>query len=82
MTPAELRAAAERLREGLFPEQGAWRTSDIETGADALERLADVIDYLDEYGPGRCSQGAVNYGGLTADDFALGVTRVARGEDT
>ena len=47
MTPAEMRAAAERLREGLFPEQGAWRTSDIEAGADALERLAAVIEYAE-----------------------------------
>lgn len=76
MTPAELRAAAERLREGLFPEQGAWRTSDIEAGADAFERLADVIEYAERvHDPGLSGQ--YRHG---MDHVANDVLRIARGD--
>lgn len=44
MTPDEMRETAKRLREGRFPEQGAWRTSDIEAGAEGLDRLADALE--------------------------------------
>lgn len=49
MTPSEMREAAERLREGRLSEQGAWRTSDIEAGADALDRLAGVTEHAEKW---------------------------------
>lgn len=74
MTPDEMRETAKRLREGRFPEQGAWRTSDIEAGADALDRLAVVIDLCE------AELATTDPDGLTpSGQVARGILRAARG---
>jgi len=47
-TPAEMREQAKRLRHRLTVEGGTYGSrSDIRAGADALDRLADVIEYAE-----------------------------------
>lgn len=48
MTPAEMRETAKRLRARVFVMERLGETADDErAGADALDNLADVIEYAE-----------------------------------
>lgn len=79
MTPDEMREAAKRLRFGAEIETNLGIRASMRAGADALDRLADVIEYAERIAGSNRAESPFAVERVRHHD-ALSILRITRGE--